>query len=69
MVMANSTCPKCNSHSFEVQVKQDIKGSQFPITFIQCSNCGCVVGTLDYYPLTFLIKKIDNVTKHLRIED
>lgn len=44
--MAQSKCPKCESTSFEAQNKR-ITPLNYDITFIQCSQCGCVVGTLD----------------------
>ena len=40
--MAESTCPKCSSISFEAKHREK---SNF--LFVQCSECGCVVGVLN----------------------
>ncbi len=55
--MAQSTCPKCESHSFEM-VETIPKGSRFKHMFIQCALCGAVVGTTDYYSTHSLLDKI-----------
>lgn len=41
--MAQSMCPKCGNCNFE-GVEKRIVGLSFPITFVQCAKCGCVVG-------------------------
>ena len=46
--MAISTCPKCDSHYFEMK-EAEPNGSKYKIMFIQCSSCGAVVGTTDYF--------------------
>ncbi len=55
--MATSTCPKCNSTSFELKTNDNVKGTNYKLSFIQCADCGAVVGVLDYYNLGSLIKK------------
>lgn len=45
--MANSKCGSCNSASFELVINNDVKGSAYPIAFVQCSSCGAVVGALE----------------------
>jgi len=55
--MATSSCPKCGNHSFELK-QQTPNGSQFKFMFIQCSACGCVVCTTDYYNIPSLLEKI-----------
>jgi uncharacterized Zn finger protein len=52
--MASSTCTKCGSTSFEVKENSPM-GSNFRIMFVQCSNCGGVVGTMDYFNIGQLI--------------
>ena len=54
--MALSTCPKCNNQTFEV-VEHTPQKSKFKFFFIQCSKCGAVVGTHEYFHLGTLIKK------------
>jgi hypothetical protein len=44
--MAMSTCPKCNNHTFEVQIAEPI-GSAYKLLFVQCAACGAVVGVMD----------------------
>lgn len=41
--MPQSKCPKCGSSDFE-GVNKKIQGLSFPITFVQCAKCGCVIG-------------------------
>jgi len=55
--MATSTCSKCGSRSFELEEVVPA-GSKFKIMFIQCSSCGCVVGTTDFYNTSSLLGKI-----------
>jgi hydrogenase maturation factor HypF (carbamoyltransferase family) len=55
--MATSTCPKCTSTSFEIKTNEP-KGSRYKIHFIQCSSCGAVVGTMEYYDTANLLDKI-----------
>jgi hypothetical protein len=45
--MALSTCIKCGSTLFEVKQVTPL-GSNFILNFIQCSNCGGVVGVVEY---------------------
>jgi translation initiation factor 2 beta subunit (eIF-2beta)/eIF-5 len=47
-IMAQSSCPKCDSHSFEM-VEGNPEHSNFRLMYIQCSSCGAVVGVMDYY--------------------
>lgn len=55
--MATSSCPKCGKHAFELKTHSPA-GSQFKFMFIQCSDCGCVVGTTDYFNVPSLLEKI-----------
>lgn len=63
--MAKSKCGSCNSTSFELVEKSDVKGSAYPVAFVQCSSCGSVVGVLEEknseWLLSQLRKKIENV--------
>ncbi|WP_180075685.1 hypothetical protein [Acinetobacter sp. YH12106] len=63
--MAQSKCGSCNSISFELLERSDIKGSAYPVAFIQCSSCGAVVGVLEdknsEWLFTQLRKKIEGV--------
>ena len=44
--MAASTCVKCGSTSFDLK-ETVLKGSPWKLYFVQCSQCGGVVGVLD----------------------
>jgi len=45
--MATSTCVKCGSTAFEAAEVQPAGGS-YKLVFIQCSQCGGVLGVQDY---------------------
>lgn len=55
--MARSSCPKCGNGHFEM-VENSPKGSDFKLTFIQCSSCGAVVGVMDYYNIGNIVNQI-----------
>jgi len=57
--MARSTCPKCDSNRFEM-AEAEPDGSRIKIMFIQCSSCGAVVGTTNFYETASLLEKIAN---------
>ncbi|RYD83029.1 MAG: hypothetical protein EOP53_02005 [Sphingobacteriales bacterium] len=62
--MSYSKCPKCEGSSFEIK-ENSPRHSNFKLLFVQCSSCGTVVGTMDYYNigarLSEIEKKIDNI--------
>lgn len=66
--MALSLCPKCENHSFEM-VEVEPGNWRFKIMFVQCTSCGTVVGTMDYFNLSTLIhelkEKVENVENKL----
>ena len=45
--MSVSKCPKCDNTTFEVVPHSPID-SNFKLFFVQCAECGCVVGTHEY---------------------
>lgn len=55
--MATSSCPKCSRHVFELK-ENTPNGSEFKLTFVQCSSCGAVVGVIDFYNIPMLLDKI-----------
>ena len=61
--MASSTCVKCGGNSFENK-EVEPKGSNYKLTFIQCSNCGGVIGAMDYLNLGSMLQEIK---RHLNI--
>lgn len=56
--MAYSKCPKCENGYFEVTENSPAK-SNFKLLFVQCSRCGSVVGTMDYWNIGTLIKELE----------
>jgi hypothetical protein len=59
--MAQSTCPnpECKGHSFQLS-ENSPSGSAFKLQFVQCSNCGTVVGVLESHNSAVLIQKLAN---------
>ena len=55
--MAQSICPNCKGTTFE-GVEKSIIGLRYRVTFIQCANCGCVVGVLNTAVLSNQITEI-----------
>jgi len=52
-----STCPKCSNTSFEAK-EASPRNSEYKLTFIQCSSCGAVVGTIDYVNVPELLERL-----------
>lgn len=38
-----TTCPKCDSTSFEMTSKTNVKNCNHVISFIRCTECGCAI--------------------------
>ena len=55
--MANSTCPKCSSNSFEMK-EAKIRNSAYRLYFVQCASCGAVVGVQEFENIGALIYKL-----------
>lgn len=62
--MAMSTCPKCESHSFEIS-ENSPAGGAFKVMFVQCSRCGAVVGVQDYYNIGAVLMKQNVALKRI----
>lgn len=54
--MAMSSCPKCDSHIFQLQ-EHAPAGSNYKLMFVQCSSCGTVVGVMDYLNIGALMEQ------------
>jgi hypothetical protein len=52
-----SRCAKCEGTEFEV-VNEIPVNSNYELIFIRCAKCQTVVGTIDYYNVGTLIKKL-----------
>lgn len=69
--MATSTCPKCDSTSFEIQVFEILR-AEYKHLCVQCAKCGAVVGILDYYNIGNILvaqnKALEAIADKLGIE-
>ncbi len=55
--MAISTCTKCDNTSFEVK-EVEPRNSNFILNFVQCTNCGGVIGVIDFDNIGTLIHQL-----------
>ncbi len=46
--MAKSNCLKCGGQSFEMVHANNLEGSKRSVLFVQCAECGAVIGVLDF---------------------
>lgn len=53
----SSKCPKCENSKFEVVNEMPVN-SNYELIFVRCTECRSVVGTIDYYNIGALIKKL-----------
>jgi predicted nucleic-acid-binding Zn-ribbon protein len=60
--MAQSTCPKCDSHMFEAK-ENSPTGSKYKLIFVQCRKCGAVVGVLDFVNVGAGLEQIAGLLK------
>jgi hypothetical protein len=51
-----STCPKCDSHYFEVK-ENEPRDSNFKLLFVQCGSCGAVIGVMDYLNIGAVLQR------------
>lgn len=57
--MAESKCPKCESTKFEL-ISAKPANASFPVSFVQCVGCGCVVGALDGRAAAAVVEETHN---------
>lgn len=58
--MPESKCPSCGCTRFEVVHAKDIAGTTRSILFVQCADCGGVVGTLDFVNMGIQASQLKN---------
>lgn len=58
--MAKSCCIKCGGNQFEVVNANNLEGSTRALLFVQCSDCGAVVGVLDYLNVSVQAERVKN---------
>ena len=62
--MAQSSCPKCGGHEFEVS-EHTPADETFKLMFVQCATCGTVIGVQDYYGIEAVVEEQNRVLKEL----
>jgi hypothetical protein len=62
--MAASTCVKCGSTSFDLK-ETVLRGSPWKFYFVQCSQCGGVVGVLDDQNIGRMLQHRDPALKEI----
>ena len=60
--MAFSKCVSCGGMSFEIQQAEPAK-SAFKVYFVQCAQCGGVVGIMDYHNIGAMLGKQNEAIK------
>lgn len=55
--MAASKCPKCENTRFEL-AEESPTGSNYKLQFVRCASCKTVIGVLEYYSTSVLIRKL-----------
>lgn len=63
--MAQSTCVKCGSSSFELIEPRNINHAAYRLYFIQCSSCGGVVGVQEFNNLTTMLTRQNAALKRI----
>ena len=63
--MVQSRCVKCGNSQFEVVHANNLEGTTRALLFVQCSNCGSVVGVLDFLNLSVQAGRVKNDLKSM----
>ncbi|HBV85546.1 MAG TPA: hypothetical protein DEF42_02545 [Desulfosporosinus sp.] len=58
--MAQSSCIKCGNNRFEVVHANNLEGTTRAVLFVQCTNCGSVVGVLDFLNVSIKAERMKN---------
>jgi len=58
--MAQSRCIKCGSTQFEVVHANNLEGTARAVLFVQCTDCGSVVGVLDFLNISVKAERLKN---------
>ena len=56
--MAQSRCIKCGGIKFEVVHANNLEGTARAVLFVQCTDCGSVVGVLDFLNVSVKAERI-----------
>jgi len=58
--MAQSRCIKCGGCKFEVVHANNLEGTTRAVLFVQCTDCGSVIGVLDFLNLSVKAERVRN---------
>ena len=58
--MAQSRCIKCGGKEFEVVHANNLEGTTRAVLFVQCTDCGSVVGVLDFLNVSVKAERVKN---------
>jgi hypothetical protein len=58
--MAQSRCIKCGGSKFEIVHANNLEGTTRAVLFVQCADCGSVVGVLDFLNVYVKAERIKN---------
>lgn len=61
--MAQSACPKCGGNRFEL-VSVSPNHANYQYLYHQCTNCGSVVGTSEYYNIGAVLTETPDSIKN-----
>lgn len=61
--MAQSCCMKCGGSKFEVVHANNLEGTTRAVLFVQCTDCGSVVGVLDFLNFSVKAERVKNDLK------
>ena len=65
--MAQSKCVKCESTRFEMKDSPAMGGTDFVWLFVQCAECGGVVGVVDFHRNAGILERLERIKQHLEI--
>ncbi|GAB6152841.1 hypothetical protein JCM17380_15910 [Desulfosporosinus burensis] len=63
--MAQSCCIKCGCTQFEAVHANNLEGTTRALLFVQCSDCGAVVGVLDFLNVSVQVERVKNELRTL----
>ncbi len=66
--MAQSKCPACPGTRFEVKETPPMSGTDWIWGFVQCKQCGAVVGVIDYWPNSQILERLKKIEKRLGLK-
>ena len=62
--MATSKCAKCEKTSFEIKEVMP-NGANHSVCFVQCANCGVVIGVREHYSIAAMLFEQNEAIKSI----